>query len=610
MSSDVWVQVPPPALTAVPHINSQEWWGLLFRKERSDLAVTSNDPRPNGIPRRSVLSWAALSLPAIALTACTPAQPTPAASSSSTTTPPHIRFQFAVPSKPGSFDPSKGLDVETFRLSRQVFNNLVGVDPNTGAPMAELAESWTRSEDGLTYRFAIRQGVKFHSGNPVTADSIVKNFERWAAASPQTSALQRTPFEVVFHHHGTLPVELVPRFDNLSETTASPSSAAASPSASPSTSASFYAGAKAVSAYEFELKLVKPLTFLIEALTHPGFGIVEPGSWDNQLPTGSGAYRIESASEREIVLNAAASYWNGKPSVDQARVKVFRQAHARFNALERGEVHGYDLVTVEELKTIVQQGRQMLQRDPFAILYLGMNQLNPLLQDQQVRQAAAYAVDRNVLAGDYFLRGTNQANSFLPQSLAIPDPATVYNFDLTRAKELLSTSTYRGEAIPFTYPTNTARAYLPQPERIFAALSAQLTAAGFNIKPVPLDWESDYISTVAAGKSPGFHLLGLTGVFRDPDYFLSTLFAQYSPEFGYTSPSVQSMIRDARSMPNGPERVAAYGRIVETLAVDLPAIPLLYPISALALNNDVVRYPVSPVLDEPFARVEVTPTST
>lgn len=69
------------------------------------------------------------------------------------------------------------------------------------------------------------------------------------------------------------------------------------------------------------------------------------------------------------------------------------------------------------------------------------------------------------------------------------------------------------------------------------------------------------------------------------------------------------MIRDARSTPAGAERTALYGQILETLAVDLPAYPLLYPISALALNNDVVNYPVSPVLDEPFARVEVTPTS-
>ncbi|MBB5597465.1 ABC transporter substrate-binding protein [Neomicrococcus lactis] len=561
-----------------------------------------------------MLSWTALGLPALALTACTPSQ-SPVNSSSSTTAPSTTRFQFAVPSYPRSFDPSQALDVESFRISRQVFNNLVGVDPDTGAPKAELAESWTVSQDGLTYRFTLRRDVKFHSGAAFNADAVVKNFERWAAAPAAANVANRTAFEVVFHHHATLPVDQVPRFDQSATPSASASSSTAStaiPSSTASpegTNASFYSGARAVSEHEFELTLRRPLTLLIEALTHPGFGIIEPGTWDSKFPNGSGPYRIGSATEQEIVLNAAPSYWGTKPTVGQATVKVFRQAHARFNALQRGEVHGYDLVTVEELKTIVQEGRQMLQRDPFAVLYMGMNQLNPVLQDQQVRRAAAYAIDVNSLASQFFLRGTNEARSFLPQSLAIPDPTTQYNFDLNRATELLSTSSYRGEAIPFTYPTNTARAYLPQPERIYAAISKQLTAAGFNIKPVPLDWQSDYVLSVTSGKNPGFHLLGLTGEFRDPDYFLSSLFGQSSPEFGYTSPSVQTLIRDARSLANGPDRVATYSRIVETLAVDLPAYPLLYPISALALNNDVVRYPVSPILDEPFTRVEVTPTS-
>ncbi|GAA2563740.1 peptide/nickel transport system substrate-binding protein [Neomicrococcus aestuarii] len=563
------------------------------------MALSSDDPQPHGVSRRTLLAWSALGLPTLALTACTGGDGAAGSGTSSTTTQPTIRFQFAVPSYPGSFDPSLGLDVETFRLSRQIFNNLVGVDAETGAPTAELAESWRASEDGLTHRFILRKDVKFHSGMPVTADSIVKNFERWAAMEATESGARRTPFEVVFHHHATVPEDVVPRFRT--------SSATEEEGTRPS--ASFYAGARAVSEFEFELTLRRPLTMLIEALTHPGFGIIEPGTWDDEFPTGSGPYRIHSATEQEIVLNAASSYWGGTQTVDQATVKIFRQAHARFSALHRGDVHGYDLVTVEELKTIVQEGRQMLQRDPFAILYLGMNQLNSVLEDQQVRQAAAYAIDNNNVASEFFLRGTNEAKSFLPPSLAIPDPETVYGYDATKAAELLSTSTYRGQEIPFVYPTGTARAYLPQPERIYARIARQLTAAGFSIKPVPMEWNNDYIANIAAGKNPGFHLLGLSGVYRDPDYFLSTLFAQYSDEFGYDSPTVQTMIRDARSTPAGAERTALYGQILETLAVDLPAYPLLYPISALALNNDVVNYPVSPVLDEPFARVEVTPTS-
>lgn len=577
------------------------------RSPHTEGAPLDTNVRSRQPSRRAVLGLGAVAL--ASLTGCTGAGgPLPGSSGSTTggtATAPRV-FHFGAAAAAETLDPALASDTESLRISRQIFEGLVGVDPNTGAPTPSLATAWQVSDDGLTYTFTLREGVLFHDGTAFDADAVVANFRRWTALRKKIGGSAGQAFESVFHHND-LPVA-----DALDQENAGKAR----------TAATYYGGCRADGSHTFVLRLRKPLTGLIDALTMPGFGMASPtalkelsaddpvadksgrtASEFGRNPVGTGPFTFASREGDSVTLEAHSGHWQERGQIDSVTFDVLRDPPSRLRALRRREIDGYDMVTLDELRDLVRAGQQILQRDPFSVLYLGMNRKNGHLASDDVRQAAARAVNRQRLIEQFFIAGTKEARGFVPPSLGVPDAETYFGFDQGRAREVLAASGYDGEPIPFVYPLNVTRAYLPLPERIYAELSSQLTAVGFNIEPVPIDWSDGYVDTVVSGKRPGFHLLGWNGSYRDPDHFIGSMFGSETAEFGYDSPRLRSMVVTARSMPNGDDRAAAYQQIGELLATDLPALPIAYPISAVAVSDRVTSYPSSPVLDEAFNRV-------
>lgn len=102
------------------------------------------------------------------------------------------------------------------------------------------------------------------------------------------------------------------------------------------------------------------------------------------------------------------------------------------------------------------------------------------------------------------------------------------------------------------------------------------------------------------------HLLGLSGGFRSPHAFLGTLFGQGGREFNYSNPDLLELLNRARSETQEEARTELYRQAAELLAEDLPAVPLAYPISGLALGPRVADYPMSPVLNERFSEITLS----
>lgn len=110
---------------------------------------------------------------------------------------------FAASSDPASLDPAFAQDGESFRVSRQIFEGLVGTEPGTADPAPLLAESWESSEDGMSHTFELKKDVTFQDGTPFNAEAVCVNFDRWfnwtglAASKPSgtttTSSSRGTP---------------------------------------------------------------------------------------------------------------------------------------------------------------------------------------------------------------------------------------------------------------------------------------------------------------------------------------------------------------------------------------------------------------------------------
>jgi len=232
------------------------------------------------------------------------------------------------------------------------------------------------------------------------------------------------------------------------------------------------------------------------------------------------------------------------------------------------------------------------------------------VDDVLFRQAVAHAIDKNALIDGRFLNGTRSASQFLPQKLGVgTQDVENYGYSLELAEELLEESGYDGRPLPFYYPRNVSRPYLPSPEKLYAELSRQLIEAGFNIQPMPVEWSDGYVATVQQAGDRAFHLLGLSGSYQDPDNFVGALFGSESEEFAYSDPQLFSKINRARGLPEGDDRRAAYADISAQISRRVPAVPLAFPISALAMSPRVISYPVSPVMNEVFNRIELDTTA-
>ncbi|OUM40245.1 ABC transporter substrate-binding protein [Arthrobacter agilis] len=533
----------------------------------------------------------------MSLVSCTPAEIAPPPPSvTPTTVPGASTFTFGTSAEPRTLDPALANDTESYRVTQQILQGLVGVDPLTSEPTALLAESWDEQDSGRAYEFTLRDDVAFSDGQPFDAEAVCANFDRWYSLPESArSGTSRLPFESVFKAFSDRP------------------------------DVSLYKGCTATAEYTVRLRLNGRITGLIPALAAPAFAMSSPAALEagaadelnesrggaavsryGQAPVGTGPFRLVSWDQGNVELEFFDGYWGERGDVEKVVFTTISNPDSRARALTSGRIDGYDFVSVDSAVDLARNGLQFLQRDPYSVLYLGMNEDFPGVDNILFRQAVAHAIDKDALIDGRFLNGTKPARQFIPEKLGVSnDTVEDYGYDLDLAKELLAESGYDGRELPFYYPRNVSRAYLPSPEKAYAELSRQLTAAGFNIKPVPIEWSDGYVATVQESGARAFHLLGWSGGYQDPDNFVGALFGSYNDEFAYEDPQLFSKINRARGLPNGEDRTAAYADISSQISARIPAVPLAFPISALAMSARVTAYPVSPVMNEVFNRIDL-----
>lgn len=552
--------------------------------------------RPRRKARLRAAAIAAVVL--LGITACTGAPgPGPSASTPATATAAPVTFNFGTGADPAGLDPALVSDTESYRVTRQVLEGLVTIDPVTGAPAPSLATSWKALDDGLAYQFKLRKGVTFQDGTAFDAKAVCTNFERWYTLPKATRG----------DGAGTMFKQVFREFSDQGKD-------------------SLYDSCTVDGSQEVTLRLKMRLTGFLQALTLPAFAISSPAALEkgtantlNQTfsgnkvskyalhPVGTGPFTFTSSGPGTVTMTANPKYWGEKGQIHKLVFTTYEEPETRLAALEDGTLDGFDPVTPSNFDKLVKAGKQVLQRDPFSVVYVGINQAIPIMKDAKVREAVAAGIDKTTLVNDFFIAGTATTAQFIPPKLSGFNNAVAgIPFDPVKAKALLKSSSYKGQELKFYYPTNATRTYLPTPEKVYAEIARELTAIGFNIKPVPIAWNDGYINAVT---SPGDHalsLMGWNGSYADPDNFVGPLFGAANGELGLQDPQLVSKITRARSMPNGPDRVVAYDAINKLIATTVPAVPLAFPISAIALSDKVASYPLSPVLNEVFNKVTLS----
>lgn len=505
-------------------------------------------------------------------------------------------FVFAGSAEPVTLDPFFASDGESFRVSRQIFEGLVGTVPGTADPAPLLAKKWEASEDGLTYTFDLETGVKFQDGTDFNAEGVCANFDRWynMPASAQTEDLTYY-YGKLFRGYGTGPTAKDAIYDSCTAD----------------------GDATAV------IKLKAPFAGFISALSLPAFSMQSPTAlekyqddaaeqprnteYSTAHPTGTGPFQFESWNRGEnITLARYDDYWGDKAKIDKAVVVAIDEPKARADALTNGEIDGFDLVGPADLQPLEDAGMQIENRPPFNVLYLGMNQATKPLDDPKVRQAIAHAINLDEVISTSMPEGTEKAIEFIPDSVnGYTEDVTTYDYDPEKAKSLLKEAGAEGMELEFNYPTGVSRPYMPDPEATFNIIRTQLEAVGIKIKPVADKWDPDYLEKIQGTKNHGIHLLGWTGDYNDTDNFLGVFFGGKANEWGFDNPELFKALADARGIPTVEEQTPKYEEINQQVMEYLPGVPLAHPVPSLAFGPDVEGYEPSPVQDEVWNAITV-----
>jgi peptide/nickel transport system substrate-binding protein len=277
-----------------------------------------------------------------------------------------------------------------------------------GPTTSSLAESWTMSPDGLTYEFVLRSGVKFHNGDPVTADDVKFSFDRYKGGGAKLLKDRVKEVQVV--------------------------------------------DARRV---RFHLKEPWPDFMTFYGTTATGAGWIVPKKYIEKVgdqgfmkaPIGAGPYRFVSASPGvELVLEAFEGYWRKVPSVKRLVLKSVPDETTRAAALKRGEVDiAYFLngPVAEDVRRT--PGLRLVATRTNAVFFLDFvdqwDAKSPW-RDQRVRLAASLAIDRKAINEAEALGFSGLTDNIVPRHMEFALPIEPRPYDPKRAKQLLVEAGY------------------------------------------------------------------------------------------------------------------------------------------------------------------------
>lgn len=500
-------------------------------------------------------------------------------------------------------DPALASDGESLRVARQMYQTLVQPEEGGAKIVPGLAESFTPDATGLVWTFKLRKGVKFHDNTDFNAQAVCDNFNRWynfsgLMQSPDVSAYWQDIFggfaknereglsESLFKSctvkdDSTVDVAISRVTSKFPAALALPSFSISSPTALKQYNAD-QAGGTA------------------DNITYPEYAMAHP--------TGTGPYKFVrwDTANKTITLERFDGFVGDKAKIKTLIFKTISDLNARKQALQAGEIQGYDLVAPADVPTLKSAGFNVLTRPAFNVLYLAINQAgNPALAKPEVRQAIAHAINRQAIVSSKYPEGSTVAVNFHPPTLeGYNDAVTKYDYDVNKAKALLAQAGASNLTLRFHYPTEVTRPYMPEPKDIHELIKADLEAAGIKVEAIPLKWSPDYLNAVTSGKEHDLHLLGWTGDYGDAYNFIGTFFDRPKDEWGFNNQALFAQFKAADSEPDAAKRYELYKGLNKALLDFLPGVPIANGPPSLVLAKEVTGVKASPLTDERYYTAE------
>jgi len=363
-----------------------------------------------------------------------------------------VTVSFHVTLAPSWFDPSTAPpQITPFGVLYAVHDALVR--PLPGPKMGpSLAESWTESADGLVYEFKLRRGLKFHNGDPVTADDAKWSFERYQGAGARQ--LQARVRQVEAVDPLTLRIHLKEPWPDFM---------------------TFY-GPTATAA-----GIVLPRKYF-ESVGSDGF---------RQRPVGAGPYRFVSQRPGvDVTLEAYMGYWRHTPYVKRLVMKSVPDGTTRLAMLKKGDTDMAYFLEGTEAEEVRRDPRMTLVATRHASIFWieFPDQWDPKSpwRDRRLRLAVNYALDRKGTNEAACLGHCPPAGVIVPRVMDFALQAPPLPYDPLKAKQLLAEAGYpngldAGEFVP-----------IPGFSTVGEAVLNNLNSAGIRVRMRPMERAAFY----------------------------------------------------------------------------------------------------------------------
>lgn len=524
-----------------------------------------------------------------------------------------VVFTFGEFGNPVQLDAAVVTDGISFRILRQGCETLMKFAPGTTEPVPGLAESFTVSDDGLTWTFKLHEGVLFHDGTPFNAEAVKWNFDRWR--------LTDNPFhfpEQVFEYYEA-------QFNGFDD-------------------ASIISSVEATSENEVTFNLSQPNGAFLNNLAMAMFSIASPAAIeaagaDYGTPSVgyvcTGPYKfVKWESDVETVVEKNPDYWQAiEGNVDQIIFRQIPDSAARFAALMDGTIDAMESPNVEDIPSIEANDELYVEfRPSFNVFYVAFNFRIKEFRDVKVREAISLAFNRQEIVDAYYAAAI-PANTNNPPSIAIgfnPDIATPFDAEL--AKSLLAEAGYPDgiselnvlaldadgnvtDTVEETIPVNlyfmpVVRPYNPDGEGIGELMAGYLQDIGIDAQVASAgDWAT-YLDQRRTGNLLGLYQLGWTGDNGDPDNFIGYFFASVDAplmrEGFYQNTELAGLLQQGRVLTDAAERDTIYKEAEAVLNADHGRIFIAHGQVPMAFNKKVSGFVLSPLGDEGFDSIVIS----
>ena len=463
-----------------------------------------------------------------------------------------------------------------YEIPLNIYDRLVDIEvkeDGSSEIVPSLAESWEISGDALTYTFHLRQGVKFHNGEELTADDVEYSFTRQLSVE------------------GAVNTDFLAQIKGASQLLEG--------------TADQLEGFETVDDYTFTITLSEPYAGFLACLSTPGCSIYnreateaagDQFGLDPSVTVGTGPFRLTDWTiNDQLVLTRYEDYWKGPSELPGVVIRIVPDTETQRMMFESGELDVVDLDYLPDAADdfTTRYPDQIVSGPRVGTTYFTMNQNIEPFQDVRVRKAVQMAIDRQAIL-DALYGGRGQVeNGIYPHGLygfnsSLPE----ITYDPEEAKALLAEAGYaNGFEMQIAADSSASDAT----NQALEIIQAQLGEIGIQAEIQNMD-ESTWLATRNSGEMGSF-MSTWTADYNDPDNFIYTFFG--TPEntklrsLNYSDTEVMERVQKARTIVDADERIAEYQALEEKIVTEDAAwVPMYSRTHSFAVSKRVQGFEV------------------